>query len=205
MSRRPARLDGLDQPAVLDDQGQWRRFWRGTDITARNWRNACQTTGGIATDPGFDPAHIFYKDRENRFLRVNRTFAEVMGMPKDRLEGQSIFDLFPRTRRMPTGKRTRRSSLAATQAQYRRALADADRATLAANGQNPCRERGQHHRHHRFLLTSPNGSRPKNAPPIRAALQAAKPPVESRAPPSTHGRRAGRRNSRAGQRGTPPD
>lgn len=42
------------------------------------------------------PAWIFYKDKENRFLRVNRAFAESMGMPREQLEGKSVFDLYPR-------------------------------------------------------------------------------------------------------------
>ncbi len=42
------------------------------------------------------PAMIFYKDRENHFLRVNRAFAESMGRSKDQLEGRSLFDLYPR-------------------------------------------------------------------------------------------------------------
>ncbi|HTY13563.1 MAG TPA: PAS domain-containing protein [Candidatus Omnitrophota bacterium] len=42
------------------------------------------------------PAWIFYKDRENHFLRINETFARMMGMTKDQMEGRSLFDLFPR-------------------------------------------------------------------------------------------------------------
>ena len=42
------------------------------------------------------PALIFYKDRENHFLRVNRAFADSMGLPKEQLEGRSLFDLYPR-------------------------------------------------------------------------------------------------------------
>jgi len=41
------------------------------------------------------PAMIFYKDIENRFVRVNKTFAEVMELPKEYLEGKSCFDIFP--------------------------------------------------------------------------------------------------------------
>ena len=41
------------------------------------------------------PAMIFYKDTENRFLLVNKTFAEVMVLPKEYLEGKSCFDIFP--------------------------------------------------------------------------------------------------------------
>ena len=50
------------------------------------------------------PAMIFYKDRENRFLRVNRAFAESMGLPKDQLEGRSLFDLYPREQAEAFGK-----------------------------------------------------------------------------------------------------
>ena len=41
------------------------------------------------------PAMIFYKDAENRFLRVNRAFAAMMDMTKDQLEGRSVFDIYP--------------------------------------------------------------------------------------------------------------
>ena len=50
------------------------------------------------------PAMIFYKDRENRFLRVNRAFAESMGLPKDQLEARSLFDLYPREQAEAFGK-----------------------------------------------------------------------------------------------------
>ena len=42
------------------------------------------------------PAMIFFKDQENRFLRVNRAFVSAMNMSKDMLEGRSCFDIFPR-------------------------------------------------------------------------------------------------------------
>ncbi|MDD5615336.1 MAG: PAS domain S-box protein [Candidatus Methanoperedens sp.] len=41
------------------------------------------------------PAWLFFKDKENRFIRVNKTFAGIMGMPKEELEGISLFDLYP--------------------------------------------------------------------------------------------------------------
>jgi PAS domain S-box-containing protein len=40
------------------------------------------------------PAWIFYKDINNRFIRVNRAFSDVMGMSKKQLQGKSMFDLF---------------------------------------------------------------------------------------------------------------
>jgi len=42
------------------------------------------------------PAWIFYKDRENRFIQVNKAFCEAMGKTKDDFEGKSLFDIFPK-------------------------------------------------------------------------------------------------------------
>lgn len=42
------------------------------------------------------PAWVFYKDKENRFIRVNKTFADVMGMSKEQLAGASCFALYPK-------------------------------------------------------------------------------------------------------------
>ncbi len=42
------------------------------------------------------PAWIFYKDRENRFIRVNQAFADVMGMAKEQLEGKGMAELYPK-------------------------------------------------------------------------------------------------------------
>ena len=39
---------------------------------------------------------IFYKDKENRFLQVNKAFAEILGQPREKLEGISLFDIFPK-------------------------------------------------------------------------------------------------------------
>ena len=41
------------------------------------------------------PALIFYKDTDNRFVRVNRAFAEVTGLPVKKIEGKTAFELFP--------------------------------------------------------------------------------------------------------------
>ena len=42
------------------------------------------------------PAWIFYKDKENRFIRVNNSFANMMDRPKEELEGRSMLDIFPK-------------------------------------------------------------------------------------------------------------
>ena len=42
------------------------------------------------------PAWVFYKNKENRFLRVNTVFCDVMEMSREELEGRSLFDLYPK-------------------------------------------------------------------------------------------------------------
>ena len=41
------------------------------------------------------PVMIFYKDKANRFIRVNKTFTEVAGMPKEKIEGKTAFEVYP--------------------------------------------------------------------------------------------------------------
>jgi len=41
------------------------------------------------------PASIFFKNRENRILRVNKVFAEVLGLPKEEIEGKTVFNIYP--------------------------------------------------------------------------------------------------------------
>ena len=42
------------------------------------------------------PAMIFYKDRENNFVRVNKTFAQVIGLPREEIEGHPNAEFYPR-------------------------------------------------------------------------------------------------------------
>ena len=69
-----------------------------TDITARKQVEQALASQREELQLILDsaPAFIFYKDRENHFLRVNRAFADSMGQPKEQLEGRSLFDLYPR-------------------------------------------------------------------------------------------------------------
>ena len=41
------------------------------------------------------PASILYKDKENRFIRVNKACAEMLGRPKEEIEGKSCLEIFP--------------------------------------------------------------------------------------------------------------
>ncbi len=41
------------------------------------------------------PAIIFYKDKENRFIRINKALADATGLPKEKIEGKSCFEVYP--------------------------------------------------------------------------------------------------------------
>jgi len=41
------------------------------------------------------PIMIFYKDRENKFLHVNKALAEATGLPKKAMEGKTVFEIYP--------------------------------------------------------------------------------------------------------------
>jgi PAS domain S-box-containing protein len=41
------------------------------------------------------PIKIFYKDCENRYIRVNKMMADVAGLPKDEMEGKTATDIYP--------------------------------------------------------------------------------------------------------------
>ncbi len=42
------------------------------------------------------PEMIFYKDKNNRFIRVNNAFVELVGQPKESIEGKTAFELYPK-------------------------------------------------------------------------------------------------------------
>lgn len=85
--------------AILDEGGgilKW--FGTATDINEMVQVQEALVAKHEELQTIFDtvPAWIFYKDRENRFLRVNEAFAGIMEMPRAELEGRSLFDLYPR-------------------------------------------------------------------------------------------------------------
>jgi len=41
------------------------------------------------------PAMIFYKDKENRFVRINKSFANVIGIPINSIIGKADYEIFP--------------------------------------------------------------------------------------------------------------
>ncbi len=42
------------------------------------------------------PALIFYKDLNNNFIRVNKYLADAQNLPKEALEGKSLFEIYPK-------------------------------------------------------------------------------------------------------------
>jgi PAS domain S-box-containing protein len=42
------------------------------------------------------PGLVFYKDTENRYIRVNKYVADAQKMTKEQLEGKSLYDIYPR-------------------------------------------------------------------------------------------------------------
>src|SRR4030043_262085 len=41
------------------------------------------------------PIIVFYKDKDGRFVRVNKAFAEAIQMPEENVLGKTVFDLYP--------------------------------------------------------------------------------------------------------------
>ncbi|MBU0548958.1 MAG: PAS domain S-box protein, partial [Candidatus Omnitrophica bacterium] len=41
------------------------------------------------------PAIIFYKDTENRFIRINKALADATGLAKEKIEGKTCFEVYP--------------------------------------------------------------------------------------------------------------
>jgi PAS domain S-box-containing protein len=42
------------------------------------------------------PALVFYKDKHNNFVHVNKTASDIMGLPREQMEGKSLFDISPK-------------------------------------------------------------------------------------------------------------
>jgi len=41
------------------------------------------------------PAMVFYKDKDNKMVRINKTFAQYMGLDREKIEGKSCFEIWP--------------------------------------------------------------------------------------------------------------
>ncbi|WP_373483816.1 diguanylate cyclase [Acetobacterium sp.] len=74
------------------------------DVTAKNeqdlrqkaWQAACRVEADqFEAILDHMPGMIYYKDRENRFIRVNKMMAEENGLPKEALEGKNLSAIYP--------------------------------------------------------------------------------------------------------------
>jgi len=99
------RKDGTRLPIELlvhlvkDAAGQPEYYYSFlTDITERKLAEEVLTSQRKQLQVILEsvPAMIFYKDKENHFVRTNKAFENAMGRPKEKLQGQSLFDLYPK-------------------------------------------------------------------------------------------------------------
>lgn len=74
------------------------------DVTAKNeqdlrrkaWQAACKVEADqFEAILDHMPGMVYYKDRENRFIRVNKAMAEENGLPKEALEGKHLSAIYP--------------------------------------------------------------------------------------------------------------
>lgn len=74
------------------------------DVTAKNeqdhrqkaWQAACRVEADqFEAMLDHMPGMVYYKDRENRFIRVNQMMAEENGLPKEALEGKNLSAIYP--------------------------------------------------------------------------------------------------------------
>jgi PAS domain S-box-containing protein len=91
-------LDRYSAPVLGKDNKNYGRIWIFRDITKqKNLENIIlkeQQEQQVILDS--IPAWVFYKDNNNNFIRVNKTFADVMGVPKEKLQGKSFYDIYPK-------------------------------------------------------------------------------------------------------------
>ncbi|MCX5702194.1 MAG: diguanylate cyclase [Candidatus Omnitrophica bacterium] len=82
--------------AIRWTDGRWVRYEMAIDINERKRSNEELQRQQEELQTIFDsvPAMIFYKDKQNRMLRVNNAFAKVMGRPKEEIEGKTCSELW---------------------------------------------------------------------------------------------------------------
>ena len=79
-------------------KGKWHAIGLARDITERKQAEALlgKQKKELQTIIESSPVMIFYKDTENRFIRINKSLADAIGLSKEEVEGKSCMDIFPR-------------------------------------------------------------------------------------------------------------
>ena len=92
------QIKALGFAEIINVNGQDLTFGTLVDITER--KKTEETLGKkqdeLQTIIDSSQGLIFYKDRANHFIRVNKAFAKIMGLPKEQLEGRSLSELYPK-------------------------------------------------------------------------------------------------------------
>lgn len=83
--------------SAVNIKGKWHAIGVARDITERKKTEEMQRRQReeLQTIIESSPAMIFYKDTENKFIRVNNAFSECVRLPKEALVEKSCFDVFP--------------------------------------------------------------------------------------------------------------
>ena len=69
---------------------------RDISVRKRDAEQILDLNNQLQTMLNSTPIMIFYKDKDNRFIRVNKAFAEACGMAPAEMEGKSIWDIYLR-------------------------------------------------------------------------------------------------------------
>ena len=70
-------------------------FWRDITIHKKNQEAILRLSNENQIILDNVPAMIWYKDTKNDFVRVNKSGANIFGMPVEEIEGKSTYELFP--------------------------------------------------------------------------------------------------------------
>jgi PAS domain S-box-containing protein len=88
-------FNGYSAPVLDKDGNNYGRLWIFRDVTAQKnlEKEILREQEEQKTILDSIPAGVFYKDKNSRFIRVNQSYANIMGLTKEEMIGKSLFDL----------------------------------------------------------------------------------------------------------------
>ncbi len=87
-----------DKIPIFDDKGKVSRIAVfATDVTEKRANQEKIISVSEELELIFEsiPATLWYKDSQNNFIRVNQQAADLIGLPKDRIEGRNAHEILP--------------------------------------------------------------------------------------------------------------